>query len=137
MKYFNFIAAVLLSLLYVTVRIPPAEKFNFWITSFIIPGALVINHILLFISLLMRKKSSVYYIIALLVGIPYLFSTIGLKSFFKSGKSQGDTFTVLNYNIGSFHTRPFAYKNVDSARVALKNWILNSESDIRCYQEFT
>lgn len=137
MKYLNFIAAVLLSLLYVTVRIPPTERFNLWITSFIIPGALVINHLLLLVSLLMRKKSSVYYIIALLVGIPYLFSTIGLKSFFKSDNSHSGTFTVLNYNIGSFHMRPYAYKNIDSARVALKNWILNSNGDIRCFQEFS
>lgn len=137
MKYFNFIASVLLALLYITVRIPPTEKFNLWITSFIIPVALVINHILLFFSLFLRKKSSVYYIIALLVGIPYLFSTIGLKSFFNSDKDKSGTFTVLNYNIGGFSMRPNTYKNSDSARIALKDWILNSDEDIRCYQEFT
>jgi endonuclease/exonuclease/phosphatase family metal-dependent hydrolase len=136
-KYFNFIAAVFLSLLYITVRIPPTGKFNLWITNFIIPGALVINHILLVASLLMRKKSSLYYVGALLVGIPFLFGTIGLKSYFKSHQAGGKTFTVLNYNIGSFHMRPHAYKNIDSARVVLKNWMLNSEADIRCYQEFS
>lgn len=137
MKYFNFVAAILLSLLYLTVRIPPTEKFNLWITNFIIPGALVINHILLFISLLMRKKSSVYYMVALLAGIPFLFATIGLKSFFKGDNDHADTFTVLNYNIGSFQMRPYAYKNIDSARVALKDLILKSDADIRCFQEFS
>jgi endonuclease/exonuclease/phosphatase family metal-dependent hydrolase len=136
-KYFNFIVAILLSLLYATVRIPPTEKYNLWITSFIIPVALVVNHILLFISLILRKKSSIYYMISLLVGIPYLFGTLGIKSFFKGEKSAATTFSVVNYNIGSFHMRPYAYKNIDSARIALKNWIINAESDIRCIQEFT
>ncbi len=137
MKYFNFVAAVLLSILYVSVRIPPAEKFNLWVTSFIIPVALAVNHILLLISLILRKKSSVYYIIALIIGFPFLFGTVGLKSFFEGTETPEKTFTVLNYNIGSFHMRPYAYKNIDSARIALKDWMINGESDIRCFQEFS
>jgi endonuclease/exonuclease/phosphatase family metal-dependent hydrolase len=32
--------------------------------------------------------------------------------------------------------RPHFYKNRDSARLALKNWILNSDADVKCLQEF-
>lgn len=136
-RYFNFIVAILLSLLYTTGKIPPSEKYNLWITSFIIPVALVANHILLFIFLLLKKKSTFYYVIALLIGSPYLFSTIGLKYLFKGKKSPSHTFSVINYNIGSFHMRPYVYKNTDSARIALKNWLLQPEADVQCYQEFT
>jgi len=135
-RYFNFIVAILLSLLYATGRIPPSEKYNLWITSFVIPVALVANHILLLISLLLRKKSTFYYVVALLIGSTYLFSTIGLKHLFKGEKSPVKTFSVINYNIGGFHMRPNAYKNTDSARIALKNWLLHPEADIQCYQEF-
>jgi len=33
--------------------------------------------------------------------------------------------------------RTHSYKNRDSARIALRDWILESESDIKCLQEFT
>lgn len=137
MKYFNFIVAILLSLLYTSGKIPPTEKYNLWITSFIIPVALAINHVLLVISLFLRKKSGFYYFIALLIGSPYLFSTIGIKHLLNRSHSASHTFSVINYNIGSFHMRPHTYNNTDSARIALKNWLLNGDADIRCYQEFT
>jgi hypothetical protein len=82
-KYFNFIVAIILSIIYASGKIPPTQGFNLWITSFIIPVALVINHVLLIISLLLRKKSSFYYVVALLIGSPYLTSTLGIKHFFK------------------------------------------------------
>jgi endonuclease/exonuclease/phosphatase family metal-dependent hydrolase len=44
--------------------------------------------------------------------------------------------TVLNYNIGGFQARPHLGKNADSARYALRNWILENGTDIQCYQEF-
>ena len=49
---------------------------------------------------------------------------------------SGQTLSVLNYNIGSYKMRPYYYEDRDSARMALKNWILESESDIKCIQEF-
>jgi len=135
-KYFNFIVAILLSILYATGKIPPTEGFNLWITSFIIPLALALNHVLLVISLFLKKKSSVYYVIALLIGSPYLTRTIGIKHLLKSNPPPGNRFSVVSYNMGGYSMRPYHFKNVDSARAALKNWIVEPGGDILCYQEF-
>jgi endonuclease/exonuclease/phosphatase family metal-dependent hydrolase len=135
-KYFNFIVALLLSLVYVSGDIPPSKGFNLWVTSFVIPVALAINHLLLIISLLMKKKSSVFYVIALLIGSPYLTSTFGVKHLIKRENTDSTRFSVVSYNVGVFSMRPHYYKNRDSARIALKNWILSSDGDVKCIQEF-
>ena len=137
MRYLNFFISVLLSLLYATGKIPPSEKFNLWITSFIIPVALVGNLVLLIVSLIMRKKSALYYIVALIIGGPYLISSVGVKHIFHQAPPPGISFTAINYNIGGYNMRPYIYRNYDSARVALKNWILNADADIKCLQEFS
>lgn len=135
-KHFNFVAAILLSIVYLSGLIPPSKGFNLWITSFVIPIALVINHVLLIISLLLKKRSTFYYLLSLLIGIPYLTSTIGIKHLLPKKNMNGQPLSILNYNIGSYKMRPYHYKNRDSARIALKNWILESEGDIKCIQEF-
>jgi endonuclease/exonuclease/phosphatase family metal-dependent hydrolase len=135
-KHFNLVVAILLSIVYLSGLIPPSKGFNLWITSFVIPVALIINHILLIISLVLRKKSTLYYFLSLLIGIPYLTGTIGIKHLLPKKDMNGQALSVLNYNIGTYKMRPHYYKNKDSARIALKNWILESESDIKCIQEF-
>lgn len=135
MRYFNFFVAIFLSLLYASGKIPPSEKFNLWITSFVIPAALVANVIFLLISIALLKKSAIYYVIALLIGSPYLISTIGLKSLAGS-QPTGSSFKILSYNLGGYQMRPFVNNNSDSIRVALKEWMLNSSAEIKCFQEF-
>ncbi len=139
MRYFNFIVAITLTIVYAVGKIPPSEKYNLWLTNFIIPFALASNIILLIISLLLRKKSGLYYVIALLIGSNYLISTFGIKYFFKDQKITNDTFRVLNYNtnsLGGHYASPYSFANADSATSALRNWLLNQEADIQCYQEF-
>jgi len=135
-KYFNFVAAVLLSLLYATGKIPPSEKYNLWFTIFIIPVAMVANTVLLLATLIMRKKSSAFYIIPMIIGIPYMLGTLGMKGYFKSSEAESTSFTVLNYNIGGYRGTQMAHKNQDSARIELTNMILHPDTDIQCYQEF-
>jgi len=135
-KYFNFIVSIILSIIYVSGHIPPSQGFNLWITSFVIPVALVVNHVLLIVFLLLRKKSAFFYLVALLVGIPYLTGTIGIKHLLKFRKDETEKISLLSYNMGFYLMAPYRGKNRDSARLALKNWILNSDADIKCIQEF-
>jgi endonuclease/exonuclease/phosphatase family metal-dependent hydrolase len=135
-KYFHVAVAILLSIIYLSGLIPPSKGFNLWITSFVIPVALVINHILLIVSLGLRKRYAFFYFGALLIGIPYLTSTIGIKHLLPKREIDGQALSVMNYNMGIYSMHPYQYKNRDSARLALKNWILNSDSDIKCIQEF-
>lgn len=135
-RYFNIIASILIVLLYATGKIPPSEKYNFWVLSFSIPFALTANIILLFVFLFLRKRSTIYYVVALLIGSPYVTGTIGLKYLFRKEPTAGFSFTAMNYNLGGYHMRPYVYTDIDSAKIALKNWLLYSDADIKCYQEF-
>lgn len=135
-KYFNIIVSIILSIIYVSGHIPPSQGFNLWITSFVIPVALVVNHVLLIVFLLFRKKSGLFYLAALLIGIPYLTSTIGIKHLLKIRNDETEKLSLLSYNMGFYLMQPYGDNNRDSARLALKNWILNFDADIKCIQEF-
>jgi len=135
-RYFNIIASILIVLLYVAGKISPSEKFNLWILSFAIPFALTANIILLLVLLFLRKKSTIYYVVALFIGSPYVTGTIGLKYLFSKESAPGFSFTAMNYNLGGYYMMPYVYKDMDSAKIALKNWLLHSDADIKCYQEF-
>jgi endonuclease/exonuclease/phosphatase family metal-dependent hydrolase len=138
-KYFNFIVAVVLTIVYATGKIPPSEKYNLWLVSFVIPFALAINVILLVISLSLRKKSSLYYIVTLVIGSNYLLSTIALKSIFKKHIQVAEDVTMLSYNthsLGGHYGTPSSFVKVDKETAAFKDWIIDQNFDIQCYQEF-
>lgn len=139
MKYFNFIVAIILTLLYATGKIPPSENYNLWIITFIIPFALAANIILLIVSLLMRKRSSLYYIVTLIIGSTYLLSTVGIRHIFNKEVVSPETFTVLSYNTKSLtghNTAPSSFRNADESTYALRDWLINHEAEIQCFQEF-
>ena len=138
MKYFNFLVSVLLIILYAAGRIPPSEKYNLWLVSFIIPVALAANAILLLFAIAMRKKSSLYYVLALIIGSNYLISTVGLKFIFKSSKSSDFTFNVLSFNVGANLERNESAENdsSDDRSTSLGEWIISNDADVQCYQEF-
>lgn len=139
MKYFNFIIAIILTLLYATGKIPPSENYNLWITTFIIPFALAANIILLIISLIMRKRSSLYYVITLIIGSTYLLSTVGLRFIFNKAVVTPETFKVLSYNTKSLtghYSAPSSFRDADESTFALRDWLINNEAEIQCLQEF-
>lgn len=137
MKRFNLIAAILLTLLYLTGKIPPSEKFNLWITIFIIPFAMIANTVLVIIALVTRNRSGLWYLIPLVAGWPYMVATVGIKSLFRSTDTKAVTFTVMNYNISGFIPRYGMYADRQRIRAPMNDLILNPETDIQCYQEFT
>ena len=139
MKYFNFLVSVVLIILYAAGRIPPSEKYNLWLTSFIIPVALAVNAILLLVSAAMRKKSSLYYVLALIIGSNYLVSSVGLKFIFKSSKTTDFTFNVVSFNVGANLARQEAAaedESSDNPANSLNDWIFDNGADVQCYQEF-
>ena len=138
MKYFNFIVAILLTILYAIGKIPPSEKYNLWLIPFLIPFALAANILFLIISLILRKKSSIYFIVTLVIGSNYLLGTVGLKHFFSDQEFTPETFGVLSYNInaGLGLTAPLSDVTGTDSTVDLGAWILHQEAAIQCYQEF-
>jgi endonuclease/exonuclease/phosphatase family metal-dependent hydrolase len=88
---------------------------------------------------LLRKKSSLYYVVTLIVGSNYLVSTIGIKNIFNDSKITKETFSVLNYNVKALadhYSAPSAFVDVSQETVDLKNWLVNHEAEVQCYQEF-
>lgn len=136
MKYFNIIAAVLLSLLYLTGSIPPTEHYNLWFTIFIIPVALVANTVLAIIAAIRRKPTGLFYLLPMVIGAPYMLSTIGIKSYFQQRDQYQTTFTLLNHNISNFRIKENLNTNDSAAVTDLYKSLLNPETDIQCYQEF-
>ncbi len=143
MKYFNFLAAAILLCIYAMGNIPPSERFNLWLVPFVIPFALVLNIILVLVGLATRKHSTVYLLGALLFGGNYLFSTVGIKSLFKSSNAHDNkSFTVLSYNLGAFNTGYFPgmdgqdWHKADSLRDKMIEWVLANGADVQCYEEF-
>ena len=136
MKYFHAIVAILLSLLYLTGNIPPTERYNLWFTIFVIPFAMVANTVLLAITAIRRKRAALFYLLPAVIGLPYMVSTVGIKSYFQRRNDAAPAFTLLNYNIANFVDREnFDPKKPDAA-TGLYDLVLNPETDIQCYQEF-
>lgn len=136
MKYFNTLAAILLSVIYLTGQIPPTERYNLWFTIFIIPFAMVANTVLLIVAAFMRKRSGLFYLIPMVIGLPYFLSTVGIKSHFLSKPPDSDSFTVLNHNVSNFHIKENVNADIKLAQKTLYDDLLNPSTDIQCYQEF-
>lgn len=137
MKYFNLIVSISLALLYFAGYIPPTEKFNLWIVPFIIPFALCINIILLLISIAFKKWAAILYVVALLVGSNYIFSTLSLKSLYNSNEAeQENSFSVINYNVSALEITHHTSDKKKKKTADLIQWILQNNADIQCYQEF-
>jgi endonuclease/exonuclease/phosphatase family metal-dependent hydrolase len=137
-KYFNFIVSLILVVIYALGKIPPSESYNLWLTTFIIPFALVANLILLMIAAAMKKKSGIYYIIALVFGSNYLMSTFGVRRFFSSTEPSSKSFSILSYNINARldDVEMPADEKDPNSKITLEEWIMGQEADIQCYQEF-
>jgi len=136
LRYFNVIAAALLSLLYLTGYIPPTERYNLWFTIFIIPFAMVANTVLLIVAAIRRRRTALFYLLPMMIGLPYLLSTVGIKSYFQRRDPSSSTFTLLNYNISNFGIKESVKTDKTVAVSELYNLLLHPETDIQCYQEF-
>lgn len=135
MKYFNFLAAVMLSVLYLTAYIPPTERYNLWFSIFVIPFAMVANTLLPIVAAIRRERSALFYVVPMIIGFPFLLSTVGIKGYFRSSDANSKTFTLLSYNISNFGVKSGVRE--DKSIDALRDLVLNPETDIQCYQEFS
>lgn len=98
---------------------------------------MAVNTVLVLGSLFFLKKSSLFYLVPMLIGLPYFLATVGIKKYFHFGDTTGQEVSVLNYNLSNFSIKSFNYNDRDSARRALRDFILNPTTDIQCFQEFT
>lgn len=138
-EWLNLFVIILLALLYLGGRISPAEQNFVWALSFLIPFALIVNILLLIINLIYVKPASIAYALLLLVGNNYLLGSVGFKFLFKRKEKGTNSFTLLNYNVSSLYS--LYTETVDNVppnprAIQIKNWIMQNNADIQCYQEF-
>lgn len=139
MSHFNFFTALVLAVLYALARVQPTEENYLWLLPFLIPGVLAINLLLLLWSLVRRKLSGVYYLVALGIGVPYLASTLPWEGFVHRPAPSAQSFSVLNYNVsltGFPYVQDWAFYAPPPLAFQLKDWILRQNADVQCYQEF-
>jgi endonuclease/exonuclease/phosphatase (EEP) superfamily protein YafD len=139
LSHFNFFTALVLAVLYALARVQPTEENYLWLLPFLIPGVLIVNLLLLLWSLVRRKLSGVYYLVALGIGSPYLASTFPWKSFVHRPSPSIQSFSVLNYNVsltGFPYVQDWAFYAPPPLAFQLKDWILQQNADVQCYQEF-
>ncbi len=107
---------------------------NFWIlglASFLILPILAI-HILVFVGCLIKaRKHLLLPMIAVIIGLPYLFLSLGTKS--PPKRTEG--LTVLSYNVRVFNVYKHLNTNYESSKRMI-DWIKFDNSDIKCLQEF-
>jgi len=128
-----------LAVLYALARVQPTEENYQWLLPFLIPGVLVVNLLLLVWSLVRRKFSGVYYLVALGIGSPYLASTFPWRGFVHRPSPSIQSFSVLNYNVsltGFPYVQDWAFYAPPPSAFQLKDWILRQNADVQCYQEF-
>lgn len=139
MKYLNVVAALLLLAIYSLGSIPPSERFNLWLASFVIPFALVVNVLLVVAGILFRKKTTILLLAVLVYGADYLYATVGIKSLFRFGNPpKAQLIKVLNYNLSAFNTMDAGRRSESAVaeRTRMLDWVLHSPSDVQCFQEF-
>lgn len=132
MKYFNFVLFVISLFVLNSYRFPPHQFNIIGLVSFLIPVILAINFLLLIYWLRKLSFQAALPIIALLFGIKFLVSTVAINLGDK--EVTADSFTVLSYNV-----RVFNFGWGDSSRASSRqmlDWIVDNESDIKCFQEF-
>lgn len=137
MRYIHYVVVVGLGFIYVLGRIPPTGFLNVWVVYFIIPFALLINLVLLFIFLVRWKKLTWLYFATLLIGWNYLVGTVGIKRFFRlETRAQNPVFSVLNYNVSALNTPTDIHQNAEDKIQQLRHWMTTCPADIQCFQEF-
>ena len=115
-------------LIYSSVLISPQLFKYSGVISFGVPIVIVLNLIYLILSIVFKWKSGLVALVLLLAAYPFIEIGIG---FSRPKEGSADSFKVLNYNIKRYHL-----PKSDDDRIALANWILESDADVICLQEF-
>jgi len=93
------------------------------------------NTVLVIIAAIGRKPTGLFYLLPMVIGVPYFLSTMGIKSYFQRNETN-TAFTLLNYNIANFRIKENFNANNPAAAADLYELVLNPETDVQCYQEF-
>ena len=109
--------------------IPPTAFWPAVFTSYTIPGFLILNIFLLLIAPFFKWKLSIFPLLGLLFGIPFLLISYSYKGDIVSGNYD---LSILSYNTRFFRTSN-TYSEFSEEMIS---WVSNDSSDIKCIQEY-
>lgn len=129
-------------LCYVSVLMPPTVFWPAVFLSYAIPVVLAMNILLLITLLLLRLKLSIFPLISLLLGLPFVlgsarFGGRQLKTESEANSllifTESDAISVLSFNSKFFRKRhtysEFSYEMI--------RWVSEDASDVKCIQEYS
>jgi endonuclease/exonuclease/phosphatase family metal-dependent hydrolase len=126
-----FVLVFLISIFcYVSVLIPPHLFWPSVFTSYAIPIVLITNFSILFFVILYKIKLSIYPVLNLLLGVPFLLVTFSF--------SGGEVSSESDLSVLSFNAKLFRKRNTYSKfSFDMIKWAANDTSDIKCFQEYS
>ncbi len=131
-KIFRIILFTTTLLVYASVLISPDKCWVAGFVSMLIPVFLLI-HLITSVFLVRRfNKVFFYHLVALLVGLPFLFVTFS----FHRGAQPKHSLKIMSYNVRVFNN--YAHlrnENFESSKKMIE-WSVNDDSDVKCFQEF-
>ncbi len=104
----------------------------FWPAAFLsqlIPGLLAIQCGVLIMLVLQRKKMAILSLLALLIGWPFVHSTVLLNS----KQDKNNSIQVLSFN-AKFFRQPRTYSKFSTEMI---QWVANDTAAIKCLQEYS
>jgi endonuclease/exonuclease/phosphatase family metal-dependent hydrolase len=127
--------AIITTMAYLSVLVPPTLFWPAVFFSYLIPGILCFHFILAIIFLFRRKRRTspprlaYFFLVGLAGGIPFILVSISIHG---SESSEG-SISLLSYNAKLFR-QPKVY---DQFSPELIHWVVEDPSDIKCIQEYS
>ncbi len=123
-----------------STKIPPHKFWIVGVFSYLIPLVIIV-HLLFFIYSVFKKKLLIIVVSGIFIVFSYGYIVAILPFQVTSNSDSGKQVSVLSYNASFFHNRGRWQEGYDSfvanhASVAMKDWLVNNNADIKCIQEF-
>ncbi|WP_420387322.1 endonuclease/exonuclease/phosphatase family protein [Roseivirga sp.] len=120
--------AIFSLLVYSSVLISPLFFRFSGVISFGVPIVILLNIILLLLAVFFKWKSGFVAFVLIVIAYPFLNVAMSFQGRTEPGQNS---FKVLNYNVMRYN-----YPESEEARRELSEWIVASDADIICLQEF-
>jgi endonuclease/exonuclease/phosphatase family metal-dependent hydrolase len=119
---------------YASAFVSPKKIWWFAFVSYLIPLLLIFHVIMVLIWFFRKKKAMLVHILLLIIGFPFIQASISV-SFPDWEKKDGNTFSVLSYNVRVFNVYDHLNNKFNESKEIIQ-WVKSQNSDIQCFQEY-
>jgi endonuclease/exonuclease/phosphatase family metal-dependent hydrolase len=130
-RHWILIALTFLTLIsYASALVPPELFWPAGFLSHLIPFYLIVQIFIMLVLSVRRKKIAIIPLLLLLLGWPFLTSTLSLHS---TALPDTNSIRILSFNTKLFR-KPGTYSEFSTDMI---QWVANDTSDIKCLQEYS